>query len=223
MKQLIENKVEELLSGQFCLSKACLRGNQTVFTVKPDTKKPGTDRFWEFTGFWKGRQYGGKSGLFCGRRKTDHWRGRGVGNFCRLPLGDRYWRQRKIPGWRTGNLSCEQTDRWTYGTGYRTILLCICDEYRITADCPQEWIYTGVDWHIRDHTGRKFCLWWYSRQNKILRRVTLPPSIFSDILQPLHLRGCIFLSVSYVSNIIWITSAFWSVRIPLNIMWFTFQ
>ena len=40
MKQLIENKVEELLSGQFCLSKACLRGNQTVFTVKPDTKKP---------------------------------------------------------------------------------------------------------------------------------------------------------------------------------------
>lgn len=40
MKQLIENKVEELLSGQFCLSKACLRGNQTVFTVKADAKKP---------------------------------------------------------------------------------------------------------------------------------------------------------------------------------------
>ena len=40
MKQLIENKVEELLSGQFCLSRACLRGNRTVFTVKPDTKKP---------------------------------------------------------------------------------------------------------------------------------------------------------------------------------------
>lgn len=40
MKQLIENKVEELLSGQFCLRKACLRGNQTVFTVKADAKKP---------------------------------------------------------------------------------------------------------------------------------------------------------------------------------------
>lgn len=40
MKQLIENKVEELLSGQFCLNKACLRGNQTVFTVKADAKKP---------------------------------------------------------------------------------------------------------------------------------------------------------------------------------------
>ncbi len=40
MKQLIENKVEELLSEQFCLSRACLRGNQTVFTVKADMKKP---------------------------------------------------------------------------------------------------------------------------------------------------------------------------------------
>ena len=40
MKQLIENKIEELLSGQFCLSKVCLRGNQTVFTVKADAKKP---------------------------------------------------------------------------------------------------------------------------------------------------------------------------------------
>ncbi len=40
MKQLIENKVEELLSEQFCLSRACLRGNQTVFTVKAEKKKP---------------------------------------------------------------------------------------------------------------------------------------------------------------------------------------
>lgn len=40
MKQLIENKVEELLSCQFCVSRACLQENQTIFSVKRDTKKP---------------------------------------------------------------------------------------------------------------------------------------------------------------------------------------
>ncbi len=40
MKQLIENRVEELLSGQFCLCRSCLQSNRTVFSVKPDTKKP---------------------------------------------------------------------------------------------------------------------------------------------------------------------------------------
>ena len=40
MKQLIENRVEELLSGQYCLCRSCLQSNRTVFSVKPDTKKP---------------------------------------------------------------------------------------------------------------------------------------------------------------------------------------
>ena len=40
MKQLIENKVEELLSREFCLSRECLRGDQTVFSIKTDIKQP---------------------------------------------------------------------------------------------------------------------------------------------------------------------------------------
>ncbi len=39
MKQLIENKVEELLSGQFCLSKACLRGESDSFHCKGRRKE----------------------------------------------------------------------------------------------------------------------------------------------------------------------------------------
>ena len=34
MKQLIENRVEELLSGQYCLCRSCLQSNRTVFSEK---------------------------------------------------------------------------------------------------------------------------------------------------------------------------------------------